>query len=63
MFFYARRTLQKMDALGILKKEIENAVTKGMKWKEETAEKWHAQMAGIGVVIYPDSKQELHIHV
>lgn len=50
MFFYTRHALQKMDALGILKKEIENTVIRGMKWKEEDTEKWHALMTGIEVI-------------
>ena len=39
-----------MDALGIEKRQIEQVLLKGMKWKEEKEEKWHAQMAGVEVV-------------
>lgn len=47
-----------MDALGIEKSEIERALRKGMKWKEEDSGKWHAQMAGIEVVF---EKQEQEV--
>ncbi|MBI4141143.1 DUF4258 domain-containing protein [Candidatus Woesearchaeota archaeon] len=39
-----------MDGLGIDKNEVEQAILKGMKWKEENTDKWHAQMSGIEVV-------------
>jgi len=32
------------------KKTIQNVLMKGMKWKEEKGEKWHAQVAGVEVV-------------
>ena len=50
MFIYARHAIEKIDTLGIEKREVENAVKKGMKWKETNSEKWHAQMAGTEVV-------------
>ena len=50
VFIYTKHALEKMDALGIEKREVENAVKKGMKWKEETGDKWHARMAGIEIV-------------
>lgn len=50
MFIYAKHALEKIDALGLEKKEIEKAVKEGMKWKEEDSDKWHAQMAGVEVV-------------
>ena len=50
MFIYTKHALEKIDALGLEKKEIEKAVKEGMKWKEEDSDKWHAQMAGIEVV-------------
>ncbi len=37
-----------MDGLGIEKKEVQNTVIGGMKWKSE--DKWHAQMGGLEVV-------------
>ena len=39
-----------MDALGIEKNEVESAIIKGMKWKEEDTDKWHANMSGVEVV-------------
>lgn len=39
-----------MDSIGILKTEVEDAILKGMKWKEEDTGKWHAQMAGVEIV-------------
>lgn len=50
MFIYTKHAIEKMDALGIEKEEVERAVKKGMKWKEKDTEKWHTQMAGIEVV-------------
>ena len=50
MFFYTQHALKKMDALGIEKRDIEQTVKKGMKWREENSDKWHARMAGIEVV-------------
>ena len=60
MFIYTRHALEKMDALGIEKKEIEQTVKKGMKWKEENSDKWHARMAGIEVVFM---KQNEHFFI
>ncbi len=50
MFIYTKHAIGKIDSLGIEKRDIENTVKKGMKWKENDSEKWHAQMAGIEVV-------------
>lgn len=61
MFTYTRHALGKMDALGIDKTEIENAVRKGMKWKESDSGKWHAQMAGIEVVFIKQNRNLLII--
>ena len=58
MFIYTKHSLEKMDALGIEKQEVEKAIKEGMKWKEENAEKWHAQMAGTEAVFM---KQEDNI--
>lgn len=44
---YSKHALEKIDALGIEKKDIENGIKKGMKWKEDDSEKWHANMTGI----------------
>ena len=60
MFIYTKHTIEKMDALGIEKKEVENAIKRGMKWKESNSEKWHAQMAGVEAVFM---KQEGNIFI
>lgn len=56
MFVYTKHAVEKMDALGIEGKEVESAVKKGMKWKEENSDKWHAQMAGIEVVFIKQNR-------
>lgn len=56
VFIYTKHALEKMDALGIEKKEVERTVKEGMKWKEENTEKWHAQMAGLEVVFVKQEK-------
>ena len=56
MFIYTKHAIEKMDALGIEKRDIERTVKEGMKWKEENSEKWHAQMAGIEVVFMKQLK-------
>jgi hypothetical protein len=42
--------MEKMDGLGIERKEVDQAICKGMKWKEKNTEKWHANMSGIECV-------------
>ena len=39
-----------MDSLGIERKEVDQAIAKGMKWKEKNSDKWHASMSGIECV-------------
>ena len=56
MFIYTRHALEKIDALGIEKRDLEQTVLKGMKWKEKDSEKWHAQMAGLEVVFMKQNK-------
>ena len=56
MFVYTKHAIEKMDALGIEKRDVERVVKKGMKWKEEKSDKWHAQMAGIEVVFIKQLK-------
>ena len=56
MFIYTKHAIEKIDSLGIEKRDVENAVSKGMKWKESNSEKWHAQMAGIEVVFMKREK-------
>jgi len=50
LVFYSKHALEKMDGLGIERKEIENTIIKGMKWREIDNEKWHAALAGIECV-------------
>jgi len=50
LFIYTKHTLEKMDALGIGKDEVETAIKEGMKWKEKGTDKWHAQLAGTEAV-------------
>lgn len=54
MFIFKQHALEKMDALGVERKEVEEAIKRGMKWKEEKTKKWHAQMAGVEVVFIKD---------
>ena len=56
MFIYTKHSIEKMDAFGIEKKEIESIIKKGMKWKEEKSDKFHAQMAGVEVVFIKEDK-------
>ncbi|MBS3137514.1 hypothetical protein J4232_03710 [Candidatus Woesearchaeota archaeon] len=42
--------MEKMDALGIEKNDVNAALIKGMRWKEKDTEKWHANMAGVECV-------------
>lgn len=60
MFIYTKHAIEKIDTLGIEKREVENVIKKGMKWKESNSEKWHAQMAGIEAVFM---KQEQNIFI
>lgn len=45
MYFYTRHALEKMDSLGLDKFEVEETIQKGMKWKEDQRDMWHAQMS------------------
>ncbi|MFH1065868.1 MAG: DUF4258 domain-containing protein [Nanoarchaeota archaeon] len=51
---FSSHAVDKMDMYGIDRKEVEAAITKGMKWKETNTEKWHASMAGIEAVFLCD---------
>lgn len=57
MFIYTKHSIEKMDSLGIEKRDVERTVKEGMKWKEEGNEKWHAQMAGIEAVFVRQSSE------
>lgn len=56
VFIFTMHALQKIDALGLEKKDIEQVIKEGMKWKEKESEKWHSQMAGIEVVFVKQEK-------
>ena len=45
---YSRHALEKMDSLGLERREIESVIKEGMKWQEN--EKWLANMYGVEVV-------------
>ncbi len=45
-----------MDAYGLSRQEVELVITKGMKWKEDKEEKWHARMMGIECVFIKQEK-------
>ena len=49
-FKYSLHALQRMDGFGLTRKEIELCVKKGMKWKEENQEIWHANIGNVEVV-------------
>lgn len=49
-FIFGLHALQKMDAFGLERREVEYIVKRGMKWKEEEEEKWHALMNNFEVV-------------
>ena len=63
MFIFTRHALQKIDALGLEKRDAEQAIKEGMKWKEKDSDKWHAQMAGIEVVFVKQEKDMIIITV
>ena len=52
-----------MDGLGITKRDVEQSIQKGMKWKEEHENKWHARMANIEVVFSKDENELVIITV
>ena len=56
MFIYTKHAVEKMDALGIEKREVEQAIIQGMKWKENERDVWNAKMAGVEVVFQKQDK-------
>ena len=50
LYIYTRHALGKIDAFGLEKEEVEAVIKKGVKWKEEKREIWHANMGNIEVV-------------
>lgn len=50
MIIYTRHSLEKIDAYGLDKDEIESVIKKGVKWKEEGRDVWHANMGGTEVI-------------
>jgi len=63
VFRYTKHALEKMDALGIERSEVERTIKTGMKWKEEQIEKWHARSAGIEAVFIPQENDVMIITV
>ncbi len=63
MFYFTRHALEKMDGFGLYRNEIEQVIRKGMKWKEERSDKWHAQMAGIEAVFMKEEEKIVIITV
>lgn len=49
--------MEKMNACGLEIEETEQAIRKGMKWKEHNADKWHANMAGIECVFIKNNDE------
>lgn len=54
-FIFGLHALEKMDAWGLDRKEVENIIKRGMKWKEEKEEKWHALMNNFEVVFQKEN--------
>jgi len=49
-FAYSLHALQRMDGFGLTRREIEIVIKRGMKWKEENRDIWHANIGNIEVV-------------
>ena len=68
-FIFRLHALERMDAYGLDRKEVENIIKKGMKWKEKE-DKWHALMNNFEIVfqkandtifiitIYPEERKK-----
>lgn len=54
-FIFGLHTLKKMDAWGLERKQVENIIKMGMKWKEVKKEKWHALMNNFEVVFQKEN--------
>jgi len=63
LFYFTRYALEKMDALGIGRREVEMTITQGMKWRERYGDKWHANMAGIEAVFMKEEESVIVITV
>ena len=50
---YTKHALEKMDAYGLERSEVETIIKKGMKWQRD--EKWHASMYGIEIVFQKEN--------
>ena len=50
LYAYTKHALGKMDAYGFDKSEIEAVIKRGVKWKEEKRDIWHANMGNTEVV-------------
>ena len=51
---YSKHALEKMDSLGVGRKEIETIIQKGMKWQKDG--KWYANMYGVEVVFQKEEE-------
>ena len=49
-FAYSLHALQRMIGFGLTRREIEIVIKRGMKWKEENRDIWHANIGNIEVV-------------
>ena len=49
-FAYSLHALQRMDGFWLTRREIEIVIKRGMKWKEENRDIWHANIGNIEVV-------------
>ncbi|MEK6812925.1 MAG: DUF4258 domain-containing protein [Nanoarchaeota archaeon] len=60
VILYSKHAIEKMNALGIERSEVETLIKKGMKWKEHFGKKWHARMYGIECV-FEKHENDLYI--
>ena len=50
LYIYTAHAIEKMDAYGFEKGEIEAVLRKGVKWKEDGRDMWHSNSGGVEVV-------------
>ncbi len=63
MIIYTKHALEKIDAYGLDKDEVERVIKKGVKWKEDGREVWHANMGGSEVVFVKNEESIVIITV
>lgn len=56
---YSKHAVEKIDLYGLDRAEVDVIIKKGMKWKEQQTEKWHANMSGYECVFI---KQENNVY-